>query len=180
MDTDNSLPYGYSPNTSTPELKTPFYMPQIQKLNSDHREIIRLKKMGLNYDEIAKKVGCSKVKVNYTINGILGQMIIQDMENSEDVKVSHMVRRLDDIAVMAIEVLNTIVEDDDISMGLRFQAAKDILDRAGHSATKKLQVNSTHAHLTGDDIERIKDRARNAQIVDVVQEKEPEDGSSET
>ena len=49
---------------------------------------------------------------------------------------------------------------DDSSLSLKAKVATDLLDRAGHSAPKKMIGAMMHEHFTKDDIIKIKERAK--------------------
>jgi predicted transcriptional regulator len=159
------LPYTYNPRL--PQKKPGTARGDLKKLRSHHREILRLHRAGLTNKEIAEHMGCSPDNVSKTLNSNEGSVLLQAMEADADRHAEEMDKEKRRLAAMALTVHRDIFENETAPLSLKLDAAKDILGRAGHVAPKNVNVNQNHNKLSNADIEFLKSRARQAQIVEV-------------
>lgn len=129
---------------------------QIEKMWNVHHEITRMLLMGMKSVDIAQQLNVSEVMVSYTKNSALVQRKLDVMQGARDMDAVSISKRIQDLAPKAVDVLERLLDSEVESM--QFKAAVDTLDRAGHGAVKK-ELSLT-GHLTQDDIEDIKTRAR--------------------
>ena len=133
---------------------------QIMELWDRHHQILRLLALGHTEKQIAEELGCTTATVGNVKHGELGKRQLSILRSAADVAtmdITEEIKRLAPVALMRIEeVLTSKTADEKIVFG----AAKDILDRAGYGAPKIIQGQFTHAHLTKDEIEELKERAR--------------------
>jgi hypothetical protein len=54
-----------------------------------------------------------------------------------------------------------------VNIGLRANVAFGLMDRAGYGPVRKIQGEIVHGHLTLEELEEIKNRARNAKCLEV-------------
>ena len=154
--------------------------PDLKKLRSIHRRILRMEAMGTyTREEIAEANGVSVSMVNTTVNSQLGQQKIAVMQGMADLQVVDVLADLRSLAPLAVELYGEVLSDEASPTRLRMMAAKEVLDRGGYPASKVIETKP----LMGDDeIAAIKARAKkNAEEMGIITEakviKEEKDGS---
>lgn len=147
---------------------------QIQTIQFNHREILRLRALGMTNKEIAARLGLSQQSISIVANSDLGNTKLKQLSDARDVEVMEVRKQIRELAPLAIETLRAAMEGEDVPHHVRVAAAKDSLDRGGFAAPKQVQV--THGHFTPEDIEGMLNRAVEAgAIVDVeLEQSEPE------
>ena len=150
---------------------------QIKQLWSRHEEINRRLLLGQKSKDIAKDLKISEATVSYTKNSKLAQKELGIMKAARDASTMDVAQQIQEIAPQALEILEEIMVDDDSQKSLKAKVATDLLDRAGYSPPKKVLGMVAHQHFTGDDIEKIKARAKKIGIGTgaIIQEGEVED-----
>jgi len=144
---------------------------QVSKVWELHDEIKRRILLGQKNTIIAEALGCTP----QTVSNVRNSAVIQDqlaiMRGARDAYTLDIARDIRDFAPKALEVLKEVVmgrgAGENASVALRARYAADILDRAGHSATRNIDFRGQHLHLTKDDLEEIKRRAFNSPVIDV-------------
>lgn len=139
---------------------------QIKELWAIHHEIIRRLLLGQKSKEIAEDLKISPVLVSYTKNSALGKRHLELMQGAIDRETVDVRVRIKQMAATAAKVLDLAMSEDQ-PMALRVKSATEVLDRAGH--VKVIKTENLHAHLTAEDIEAIKQRAREEGVVVDVQ-----------
>ena len=146
----------------------------LKHLQEQHREILRRLVAGQRPKAIARVLGIDKNTV-YRIKGsTLGRNYLERLHDKAEDNLSDMQNRFSDHAPLALAVIEEIVadEDNDISPSVRLNAAKDLLDRAGHAPIKQVEEKIQHHMFNQDDIESMKKRAH---MIDIKQETEAEE-----
>ena len=133
---------------------------QIKELWDRHHEINRRILLGQKIKEIAEDLNISEATVSYTKNSKLAQDELNVLKAARDASSVDVAMQIKEIAPRALEVLEEVIEGDDSSLSLKAKVATDLLDRAGHSAPKKMIGAMMHEHFTKDDIIKIKERAK--------------------
>jgi len=125
-----------------------------------HHEILRRLSLGEKGSLIAKDLGVSKAMVSYTKNSKLGVDKLGILRGAMDADTIDLGIKINKFAPKALQLLEDVVEGkfEDASIALRARYADKHMDRAGYSAVKKVAIAS--AHLSRDEIEGIKKRAR--------------------
>lgn len=131
---------------------------EIQDLNARHHEIIRLLSLGLRNTEIADALRISPVTVSYVRNSELGRKKLDELMGRIDDNVVDLQQRMKVLAPTALDTLEDLMHSRETSSAVRANIAKDLLDRAGHAAVKRVETIS--ALLTAEDIEHLKQKAR--------------------
>lgn len=131
---------------------------KVTELYDTHREIMRMAVTGMKQADIARELGVSEVMVSYTMNSPIVKREMELMRSARDLDAVDVAKRIQEVAPRALEVLEDLLETANDS--IRFRAATDVLDRAGHAAVKTLRTESLSVHLNKDDLEEIKQRAR--------------------
>ena len=130
----------------------------IQHMWDVHHEIVRLLVTGMKHVEIAATLGVTEVMVSYTANSPIVKRQLELLRAARDLDSVDVARKIQEIALDAVEMMEKHVKSTTESISLK--AAQDILDRAGFAPVKKISTENVHAHLTREDIEEIKKRAR--------------------
>lgn len=123
-----------------------------------HHEITRLLSLGFKNTQIAQRLGISHVMVSNVKNSPVVQdqlAILRGVRDAESIDVAMEIR---DFAPTCLTLLKSIVNGEvEASTPLKAHTARDLLDRGGFPAIKRIESVSTQ--LTSKDIEDIKNRA---------------------
>ncbi len=154
--------------------KEPVY--DVQKLQSQHREMLRLLAAGYKVIEVARHLGVCITSVYKIRRSTLGSEKLAELQDSRDHSVADITEALRELAPSAISVLDACLQPD-IPPSIRLAAAKDTLDRSGFGAVSK-NVSLT-GNVTSADIDNILDRVASMDKVSTsVKEVKIEDSSS--
>lgn len=139
----------------------------LDQLRSNHREIARLKFEKFTPAEIAQQTGMALATVRGILADPLCKAHIDKLQDEADTQVVDVRKRLAEMSIKATDVLDQVL--DSLEEKNKLAAAKDVLDRAGY--TPRFKHEHIHAHLSREDIESLKARARPRDIT-------PSDGSA--
>jgi rubrerythrin len=89
------------------------------------------------------------------------------MRGARDANSVDLARQIQEIAPKALENLRQIIEDEtgEIPLHMKAKESNNLLDRAGYGAKTQSEHRHLHAHMTADDIEEIKRRARSCGVL---------------
>lgn len=132
---------------------------EISRMWDTHHEIVRLASCGAKEVDIAAILGVTPTMVSYTLNSSIVKRQLQLLRAARDLDSVDIAKRIHEIALVAVEKLAGIVENS-VDEKVTLAACRDILDRDGFGAVKKMQVDSRSLVLTADDINEIKQRAK--------------------
>ena len=132
-----------------------------KNLNPLHHEILRRALLGDSHKEIAEALNCTVATVSNAVNSGLGRDKLSIMTAVADMNNMEIAQRIRETAPKALAMIQEILESDTTSYGLKFKAAVDILDRAGHAPVKKLDVRKSATELSEDELEALKIQAIN-------------------
>lgn len=133
---------------------------QIQHMWSVHHEIARLALLGMKNVEIAKELGVTEATVGNCLGSELVKKQLMIMRGARDASTIDVAKRIQAMLPEALDVLDKILADENASKSVRVNIAQDLLDRGGYGAPKVIETRGFMAHLSGEDIERIKQRAK--------------------
>lgn len=136
--------------------EAPFLSQEPKKLNERHHQILRFHLLGWKNKDIAEHLGVSLMTVTTVVNSSLGRLKTQMMSAELDHTAVEAARRIRQLAPPAVQVIEDIMKDEDAPAAVRLNAAKDVLDRAGLAAPKRMEVNSTSVSLSASDLENLK------------------------
>lgn len=139
----------------------------IKQIWQQHHEVIRLAVLGFGTTEIARMVGFTPAMVRNILGSEVVKRQMSIMVGAKDQDCLEVKKDIDRLAPTALCILRDIMENPDENSRVRLTAAMDILDRAGLAAPKVIHGDFNIAHLTSSDLEEIKQRAREANIIDV-------------
>ncbi len=134
---------------------------QIEHMWNVHHEICRLSLAGMHNVDIARHLGISEVTVSTTLNSEIVKRKMAVLQGARDMDAVSIAKRIQELAPKAVDVLNDLLDSQVEAIQLR--SAVDVLDRAGHGAVKK-ELSLT-GHLSKDDIDQIKNRAKEVGLV---------------
>ena len=144
---------------------------QIQNLWDIHHEVIRLAVLGMKHADIARELGITSVTVSTCLNSEVGRRHLATMRGARDAETLDLAVEIRRKAPVAFRLLQEYMENDDFDPKQRIAIAMDTMDRAGYGAPRIIEGRMVHAHLTADDLNEIKQRAReNNMIVDTIVE----------
>lgn len=132
---------------------------QLETLWEVHHEILRRLSLGQKSVDIARDLNVTTPVVSYVKNSEIGRRQLDLMRGAADLEVVNVQGRIKELAATAVRVLEAGLEEDQ-PMLTRLKTAFDVLDRAGHAAPKVLRTENLHAHLTGEDLALLKERAK--------------------
>lgn len=130
-----------------------------RQLNPLHHEILRRLLLGETHRDIATALTCTPATVSNVANSGLGREKLNYMSAAADMNSVEVAQKIRETAPKALAIIQQILEDDDANYALKFKAATDILDRAGHGAVKKVDVRKSAVELSADELERLKHQA---------------------
>lgn len=142
------------------ELMPDVASPDLAKINDKYREIARLIVMGLSNVDIAARMDCHPTTISIIRHKPYVRQHIMELHGGRDDQSSFITERIRNLASQAVDVMETMMMDEDTPAPVRASLSKDILDRAGHGAVTKSV--SFSGKMSQDDIEEIKRRAREA------------------
>jgi len=130
----------------------------IQTMWDAHREILRLAVTGMKQVDIAEVLNVTPVMVSYTLNSPIAKREIENLRAARDLDAVDVAKRIQEIAPIALQTLEELLcQGTEV---VKFRTATDLLDRAGHAAIRTLRTESLSVHLTKQDIDEIKNRAK--------------------
>ena len=143
---------------------------QIMELWDRHHAILRLLALGMTPKQISESLGCTTATVGNVAHGELGKRQLSILRSAADAEAIDIMEDIKRLAPIAVARLEEILSSKDADAKLVANVAQDLLDRAGHAAPKIIQGQFTHAHLTKDDIEELKARARSITVPNTQEE----------
>ncbi len=141
---------------------------QIRHLSDMHQQVIALRKSGMTNNEVAKTMGISAEWAKVIRHSWLGEQEADRLDELRDDVTLDMMGKLRRGGELAAEYLMKsldITTDEGVKLSnmptLKVKVATDMLDRTPEAA-KVTRVQSTKivAHMTSDDLIRIKERAK--------------------
>lgn len=163
----------------------------ITEIHAHYAEIARLRACGMTIGQIASRLNKSTVMVGYVVNNPLMKREIERLQAGRDSSAMDLGKTIDELAPKALAYINQVIdgikvdpetgeEMTDPNTGkplihtddLRYKASKDLLGMAGHGPVQRVKATVTHGIFTPEDIERFKQRAREAGIIRIPAETE--------
>lgn len=148
----------------------------LAELQSQHRQIARLKHEGYRATEISTLMEMPLTTVRNILADPLLKSHVASLEDASDKQVVDARKVLADGAVRAAEKVVSLIDSYDEKVGL--SAARDVLDRSGYNPKQQFEHRHLHAHLSREDIEELKSRAKRAGAL--AEEAEEAEESQET
>jgi len=136
-----------------------------------HHEITRRLLLGQKNADIARSLNISEVMVSYTRNSPIVQEKLEIMKGARDAETIDLSKRIRENAPKALKLLEDAIdgsvvgadgETREVPTMARLKEANLMLDRGGYAPIRTFRGEHLVAHFTGDEIEKIKERAREA------------------
>lgn len=134
----------------------------LSQLQSIHHQIINRHCLGQGPSAIARALGVSMQTVSRTLETDIAKARIKEIELGTAFRIEEIRERLVEMTPKAIFVMESVLDDADLPMGLRVKVAQDILDRAGLGAPKKVEGSVSVNYFTAEHIEELKKRVLEA------------------
>lgn len=131
----------------------------IREVHTYYHEIARRLVIGQKTAEIAKALNVHPNTVRNAKNSPVIQEQLRIMGGARDHEAKNVAKQIRELAPKCVEVLEGILNDEEVGNGLKVKTSLAILDRAGHSVPKNVNMRAVHAIVTKDDLSRIKERA---------------------
>jgi len=132
-----------------------------KKLWSRQKEVLRLLASGLcTQKEIAKMLDITPESVNALARSELGRATIEMYDGAADHEAVTVMARLKALAPIALTVQEEMLLDETTPNRLKNDLANKVLDRAGFAPVQRNVSLNVSAGLTAEDLENIKNRAR--------------------
>lgn len=136
---------------------------QVSRIWERHAEIVRRKAVGQSNTQIADSMGISKMQVSNVVNSPIIQDRLAIMNGARDAYTIDLARDIREFAPKCLDLLKEIIAGESqtgqlASPALKARVAVDVLDRAGYSPVKNINLQSAHVHLTKEDIDQMKQR----------------------
>ena len=138
---------------------------QIQHLWQRHHRMKQLHLMGMSNRDIAAELGVTEVTVGNVLNSELMRREIEIASGSLDKEAVDVAARLQKLCEAAAAQLEQTLAAEGTPAGLKTKISLEVLKGRGFLTTNikgTLDVN----HFTGDEIEKIKENARQAALRD--------------
>ena len=139
-----------------PEIKRTF---QIAELQERHHEVARRLVLGEKPKDIAKALNLCYQTIVSVKNSPVVQEQINLLSGARDAEVVDVAKQIRDLAPKCVKVLSDAIEDDETPQALKIKTSFAILDRAGHSVPKNVNLTASHRLISPQDLEMIKARA---------------------
>jgi hypothetical protein len=135
----------------------------VKQLWDSHAEMVRRIALGQNNIEIAEALGVTPQTVSNIKNSPLAKEKVEELQNSMDERVRDIHKRIQALQPEALDALEGVLRgqyDNDPHPVLKTKVATTLLAMGGNGPVQK--VHSLNEHVTREDIEKLKERAREA------------------
>lgn len=125
-----------------------------------HREIVRRLVRGQKHKDIARDLNISPVTVSMTANSPIMKPVMEELSRDRDKKFTDVDEELKRLQPKALERIEAALHDKNLEHKEAVKVAFNVLDHSGYSPVKRVQGHLSHGHFTFDDIQKIKNRAK--------------------
>lgn len=137
----------------------------VAQMWESHHEIARRLLLGQTNVEVAKAMDCTTQNVSDVRNSPVVKEKLSLMRAARDAGTIDLAREIADLAPIALqrikEALETgLVLDKEVSAAGILKEANGMLDRDQGRAVQRVDTRNLHGHFTIEDIERIKEKAK--------------------
>ena len=136
----------------------------VKHLWDQHHSILRMLAAGMRAADIARELDVHVATVSNVRNSPLAKEQLGFLHASADIKTIDVMGKIREILPKCLEVLEEVIDNPSASDAIRTKNALALLDRGGFGPSRNVNVSGEHvvAHLSADQIERIKQRAMDA------------------
>jgi hypothetical protein len=138
---------------------------QVAEMWDKHHEIARRLILGEKNVDIAAALGCTEVQVSNVKNSPVVQDKLAIMRAARDAGTIDLAREIQDLAPIALARIREALEEGktlgrELSGSSILKEANSVLDREIGKPTQTINTRNLHGHFTAEDLERIKNRAK--------------------
>ncbi len=138
---------------------------QVAKMWESHHEIARRLILGQSNEDIAKDLSCTAQTVSNVRNSPVVQEKLAIMRAARDAGTIELAKEIADLAPLALQRVKEALETGtvlgrELSGSVILKEANGLLDREIGKPTQRIDTRGVHGVFTLEDIERIKERAR--------------------
>ncbi|HUW44853.1 MAG TPA: hypothetical protein VMW50_03565 [Dehalococcoidia bacterium] len=138
---------------------------QVAEMWDRHHEIARRIILGQNNQEIGEALNVTAQQVSNVRNSPVVQDKITIMRAARDAGTIDLAKDIADLAPIALQRVREALETGqvlgrELSGSSIMKEANNLMDREIGKPTQRIDTRNVHGHFTLDDIERIKERAR--------------------
>lgn len=139
----------------------PRRVPGVGEMTELHHEICRHVLLGMKNVDIAAKLGCTPQTVSNVRNSPIVKHRLRELGQARDAVAVNFAAEVQARASRAFEILDEALMDEtgEVPLMMRLKEANNILDRVERVEGIGQRNLHLHAHLTADDIEKLKERA---------------------
>lgn len=128
-------------------------------LQMKHKKVLLLHYNGLSHIQIAEEVGLTQHTVSLIVNSDLGRQFLSKLYEETATHAADVKKILDLASPLAAKNLVRVATGEvDATTKEQMEASREILDRAGYAKVAKSE--NVHAHLTAEDILKLKQTGR--------------------
>lgn len=131
---------------------------RVTEMTDKHHEVARLLLLGLTNKEVASETSLSRDHVSTIRRSPVVKEQLTILRSVRDRESVDIAVQIQNALPRCIEYLTETIDGDGISDALKSKNAFNLLSMGGHGPSKNLNVKSTHAILTADDIMEIRER----------------------
>jgi len=138
---------------------------QVADMWESHHEMARMILLGRSNVEIGESLGVSPQQVSNVRNSPVVKDKLTIMKAARDIGAIDLSREISTLAPIALKAVREALETGKVNgkevsaIGI-LKEANGILDREMGKPTQRVETRNLHGHLTMEDIDRIKNRAR--------------------
>jgi len=142
---------------------------QIQKLQDNHREILRLAAIGHKPGEIAQMMGMTQLMISNVLGSELGKAHLNELHETRDDIFLKTAKELEDLLPKATAVFHEILSKEVATNPMqRHRVAESLLDRVGFGKHTKVEQTSTNTSLDLTELARIREKAKERRAAESV------------
>jgi hypothetical protein len=131
---------------------------RVAEMNDLHHEISRRLVLNERPKKIAKELECSYQTVINVKNSPVVQEQMAIMRGAIDAETVDIGRQIRNFLPECVKILKEITEDADADPKLRSRNCLSLLAIEGYSPQKSVNIKGSHLHLTGTELQKIKER----------------------
>lgn len=133
---------------------------EVQEIQALHREILRLKLLGLTNIEIGAQLDITPQTVSNTVNSSICREHLNGLQEARDADATDVVETIKQVLPDCLQVLQDIVKGTTPVKPMdRALVARDLLDRGGYGKVTNIRSVNSNMHLTVADLDEIQRRA---------------------
>lgn len=126
----------------------------LKELRTQHRSIIQMSFSGFKNNEIAEKLEMTQSTVSQILRSPLGQAYLNGLQDKAQEDTLDVRKKLVSLNKGALDTFTRILDPTQKApFNVQFNTAKDILDRNGHKAPDKLNIDMTMVTKTDQEID---------------------------